>query len=136
MIYLDSNVFLYAILNDGGLGIASKKILTRLAKNEFAGCTSFLTWDEFVYTLKKRFGKDIALREGEKFLYFPNLSFLKVDQAVIFEAQNFMKKYSLNPRDAIHAASAFLNHAKEIISDDPDFDSIAELKRLPLNSQK
>ncbi len=77
-------------------------------------------------------GRDIASSEGERFLKFSNLNFLAVNEEIIFKAQELISKYNLNPRDAIHAASALVNNVDEIISDDQDFDVINEIKRIKI----
>lgn len=63
---------------------------------------------------------------------FPNLRILGVDEEIVKYAQNLIEKYNLKPRDAIHAASAIKNGAKEIITNDNDFDIVNELERVGL----
>ena len=41
-----------------------------------------------------------------------------------------MKTYEINPRDAIHLATALIFESSEIISSDTDFDNIKEIKRI------
>ena len=72
----------------------------------------------------------LALAEGRRFLEFPNLKFLKVDGPTVSRAQELISKYEIKPRGAIHAACALENGIKEIVSDDPDFDEVKELKRV------
>lgn len=136
MIYLDANIFIYAVINTDKEGEYCRKILTKLVKNELDGHTSFITWDEFVHIIKKHKGREIAILEGNKFLEFPNLRFLKVNEDVIIKAQSLISKYSINPRDAIHAATALVNNINEIISNDKDFDTIKEIKRISLERFK
>lgn len=130
MKYLDSNVFIYPILYGDKKANSCKEILLKVAKNEMKACTSILSWDEVVFVVKKFRGKEIAAIEGSKLLRMPNLIFLKVDEPIIFKAQEIVSKYHLNPRDAIHAASAISSNCNEIISDDSNFDIIPEIKRV------
>lgn len=132
MIYLDANIFLYALLNSDEKGRACRQILAKIATRQEDGCTSFLTWDELLHILKKNRERDVAIHESGQFLHFPNLSFINVDETVIFKAQELVKKYALNPRDAIHAASALMRNINRILSDDPDFDKIKEMKRVTI----
>ena len=135
MTYLDANIFIYAATDTTTMGDACRKILRKVAKKELDAFTSYLTWDEFVYKIKKEFGMEAALDQGEKFLHFFNLTLLKVDDSIISKAQELMEKYNLNPRDAIHAATALLHNIPSLTSDDADFDKIVELKRIkPLTS--
>lgn len=130
MKYIDSNIFIYPILYGDKKANSCKEILLKLARNEIKACTSILSWDEVVFIIKKFRGKEIAAIEGGKLLRMPNLIFLKVDEPIVFRAQEIVSKYHLNPRDAIHAASAISNNCSEIISDDSDFDIIPAIKRM------
>ena len=130
MIYLDSNVFVYAVINNGEMGEKSRILLRKVISREIDAGTSALTWDEIVYAIRKKAGALISVVEGEKLLAFANLNWMKADREVIFLSQKLMSKYNLKPRDAIHAATAILNKCESIITDDSDFDKIKELKRV------
>jgi len=135
MIYVDTNVFVYPTIYDEKVekkASAAKQILMKIAEGRLKSATASLTWDELVWIIRKVFGAKIAVEEGEKFLKFPNLRILAVDEKVIKEAQKLIKKYNLKPRDAIHAACALKNGIKRILSDDPDFDRVKEIKRVEL----
>ncbi len=134
MNYLDSNVFIYALIgpsNDKKV-ISSKNLISSVSKGEVKAITSFLTWDEVVYSIKKHFGLEFSLKEGKNLLNMPNLQFAEVDKNIIFLAQKIMEKYKIKPRDAIHIATALASNINEIISDDKDFDKIKEIKRKGL----
>jgi len=135
MNYIDANIFIYSVINKSNdeKTIPCKKILSQINSREMLAYTSYLTWDEFVHSIRKHDGAETAIKEGEKFLRFPNLVFLKADGNVIFKAQELISKYNLKPRDAIHAATALINGINNIISDDSDFDKIKELKRIKLD---
>ncbi|MBI2632066.1 type II toxin-antitoxin system VapC family toxin [Candidatus Pacearchaeota archaeon] len=130
MIYLDTNIFVYSAINKNEKGKECIALLTNLIENNETSCTSVLTWDEIVYTIWKKEGKELALEEGRKFLNLPNIILIEATNKVIFKSQELIENYSLKPRDAIHAATAILNKCKEIYSDDPDFDKVKELKRI------
>ena len=130
--YLDTTVFTYGILYDDEKARKSKEFVKQIAKKIFLGISSTITWDEVFYTVKKTLGKEIAIEEGKKFLELPNLLLLKLDKDILLKAQELTEKYSIDPRDAIHAATAIIHNAIEIVSDDSDFDKIKEIKRIPL----
>ncbi len=129
MIYLDTNIFVYSAINKSEKGKECIALLTKLIKNDETACTSVLTWDEIVYTIWKKEGKELALEEGRKFFNLPNIILIEATNKIMLKAQELIEKYNLKPRDAIHAATAILNNCKEIASDDPDFDKVKELKR-------
>lgn len=134
MTYLDANVFIFPIIYDVSMKEASvsKDILLKISEGTLEAATSSLTWDEVTWIVRKTLGTEYAEKEGKKFLEFPNLKILTVNEEIIKEAQRIMKSHQLKPRDSIHAACAIKNNIKEIISDDPDFDKVSELKRIKL----
>jgi len=134
MKYIDSNVFIYPVIYDYAISgvVKAKKYLLQIAKGQLKACTAALTWDELVWIVRKISNPETAISEGEKFLKFPHLLILDVNHIVLQKAQEIIEEYYLKPRDAIHAATALINNIDQIISDDEDFDTIKELKRLPI----
>ncbi len=135
MKYVDSNVFIYAVLADEATepkARLAKQILTRIADGRLIAATSSLTWDEVVWSIRGELGGRIAMEEGARFLEFPNLTLLNVDEKTIRRAQRIMAESGMKPRDAIHLACCIEGGMDEIISDDRDFDVAKEVKRLPL----
>lgn len=133
MIYIDSNIFIYSVVAKSDKQISlSKNILLKITERKFDAATSVLTWDEFVWVVRKTLGQGLVEIEGSKFLNLPNLKFIAVEESTIREAQRLVGKYTLKPRDAIHVATAISHGISQIISDDPDFDKVAELERIGL----
>ncbi|MEK6895441.1 MAG: type II toxin-antitoxin system VapC family toxin [Nanoarchaeota archaeon] len=128
--YLDTNIFMNAFLYEDDKAKKCKEIISKIARNELVGVTSALTWDEIVYSIKRLLGSEKAEISGERFLNIPNLKLLSADKNIIARSQKLIVKYKLNPRDAIHAATAMLNGCNSIISDDSDFDKVKEIKRV------
>ncbi len=136
MIYLDANIFLCATLNEGALGQKARALTAKIVKKQETGYTSYLTWDEFVHTLRKLFGREAARDQGEKLLNFLNLEFIPADEAVLSRAQQLIEKYTLDPRDAIHIASALTKQIPTIISNDSDFSKVKEIQVTSLEHYK
>lgn len=135
MKYVDSNVFILPILYEEETEKKAKSardILIKIAKGDLSAATSLLTWDEIVWVIRKLMSSEVAIKEGKKFLQFPNLEMLEIKRSVIIQAQEIVNKYYIKPRDAIHVASAIDNGIKEIISDDSGFDKIKEITRISL----
>jgi predicted nucleic acid-binding protein len=65
-------------------------------------------------------------------LNFPNLDIISTDRELISSALQLTKECNLNPRNAIHAATAIDKRADVFISTDPHFDKLKRLKRKPL----
>lgn len=132
MIYLDANIFLYVLTGNPQQSSSCLSILKQVTEGTLDGCTSYLTWDEVLYALMREIGRINAIEESRKFLTMPHLSFIDVDYSIISKAQELIEMYKVDPRDAIHAATAILNGCTEIVSDDKDFDVVKELKRVRL----
>jgi len=131
-VYIDTNIFLNPILYDINKNQEAKKsknFLEEIITNKKIGFTSVLTWDEFVWIIRKTLGINIAKEKGEQFLVFPNLKIVKLSLTTINRAQDLISNYHIQPRDAIHAASALENKINKIISFDGDFDIINEIER-------
>ena len=130
MIYLDTNVFIYAATNDDEKGNWARQILKTIIEEKEQGYTSCLTWDEVVHALWKLRGKEKAHIEGRKMLELGNIHFLPPTINIINKAQDLIEQTSLKPRDAIHAATAIVKGISNFATNDDDFDEVKELKRL------
>ena len=129
MIYLDSNVFIYAALNADDLGSKTRQLLSRIDEGHEAAASSALTFDELVWVVRKHRRKDDAWAAGRAFLELRNLKIIDVDPTVLSSALEIMEEYNLAPRDGIHAASALMQGITTMISSDGHFDRIEGLKR-------
>jgi predicted nucleic acid-binding protein len=72
--YFDSNIIIYAILDDSEKGEWTKDVLGKVQNEEMPACTSFLTFDEVFYKVKNVLGNDEALKNIEAFLTMPILT--------------------------------------------------------------
>jgi predicted nucleic acid-binding protein len=131
MLYLDSNVFIYAALNTEEIGKRARVLLRKVQQGEEQASSSVLTFDELVWAVKRHRSIEDAINAGEAFLNFPNMKLTAVDGELLALALKLIKKYKLDPRDSIHAATAILEKAEAIISTDPHFDKIKEMQRKP-----
>lgn len=96
--------------------------------------SSALSFDEVVWAVRKQRGETESINAGQAFLNISGLKILDVDHVVLTSSIGLMKRYHMNPRDSIHAASAIGVSAEIIVSEDPDFDSLSEIKRMPILS--
>jgi predicted nucleic acid-binding protein len=129
MIYIDSSLILYAILYAGRLGELARSQIQKIKEGGKA-FTSALTFDEVFWKVRKEKGFDAAVVSSEAFLLMPNLSFIDVNSEILWESLTLIKRYKLDPRDAIHAACAITSGINTMVSEDPDFDRVKELKRV------
>jgi len=127
--YIDSNIFLYAVLYDDERAQRCRKVLSEIVDGKLEAVTSVLTWDEFTHVVEKVLDRPSAVLEGERFLHFPRLSFQPCTPDVLIRAQQLRASTHLGARDSIHAASAMIAGAATLLSEDRDFDKISELNR-------
>jgi uncharacterized protein len=132
LIYLDSNVFIYASLNRRELGEKARAIIEDIETGSIPGASSALTFDELVWAVKKQRSINEGLMAGEAFLNVRGLAILDVKHQTLSSALGFMRKYHLNPRDAIHLASASIAGAEFIVTEDEDLDVPEVIKRKPI----
>ncbi len=125
MIYLDANVLIYAAANEKELGEKARRILKAALQDKNA-CTSTLTIDEVLWTLKKKLGRQEAA-VATRNLLDTGIELVAVERTDIERALLFFEG-SLDPRDAIHAAVAIRRGCETVVSTDPAFASIAGLK--------
>lgn len=133
MNYLDSNLIIYAILDETEIGDWARGVLERVQEGVLPACTSFLTFDEVFYKVNNIKGTDITIKNLEAFLTIPNMRFIDVNGTVIWKALELIRECDIHPRDAIHAATAFVAGAETIFSQDNKFDVIKYLKREWMN---
>ena len=127
MIYLDSNIFIYAIVADDKRASACRSLLKAVHDQSLEGCTSVLTWDEVVYSLQRLVGPDAGFDRGEDLLHFPNLALLACNERVLRDTCSLGRAHKLKPRDAIHVATARLAQASMFVSEDGDFRAVPNL---------
>ncbi|VVB88781.1 PIN domain protein [uncultured archaeon] len=89
--------------------------LEKVQDGKIPACTSFLTFDEVFYKVRKLKGNDAAITNIEAFLTMPNMRFMDVNDGVIWKALELIREYKLLPRDGIHAATAFNSGAEKYI---------------------
>ena len=134
VLYLDASIFLYPALQSDAKAARAAEILRDVAAGDEQATTSSLTFDEVVWKIRQRFGRETALQAADNFLAIPNLRIAAVAIEHLRSARDLMARYArLDPRDAIHAAVALSVSAKKIASDDADFEGIAGLPRLSLD---
>lgn len=129
MIYLDSNVFGYAVLGGGRKGTWCRDLIRRVAEGKDEAVTSALTLDEVVYQVRVSRGLEASIQAGEAILQMAQLTVAPADAEILWESLDLGRRFGLYPRDAIHAATAVLRGTPELFSEDADFDKVEGLRR-------
>jgi predicted nucleic acid-binding protein len=82
-----------------------------------------------IWVVAKHRSREDAITAAAAFLALPNLKLLAVNQDSLFSALTLMRRYSLDPRDAIHVSTAIINGCQAIVSADTHFDHVIEIPR-------
>ena len=131
-VFLDTNVFLYAIGAQHPLKAASQQVLEQVGNGTLAAVTSTEVIQEILYVLGRRGLRETALKLAHHAIELLD-PLLAVTQADISIACEFIDRYPTLPiRDAVHAATMLNNGISDIITSDGHFDGVEEVRRLPL----
>jgi len=126
---LDAGVFIFAALNRQSIGKRARSLIQRISEGKEEAASCALAVDEIIWVVAKYRAREDAVAAGRAFLNLPNLKILPVNQDTIITALTLMRRYELDPRDAIHASTALLNGCNEIVSADAHFDTLVEIPR-------
>jgi hypothetical protein len=129
-VFLDTNIFLYAAGPSHPLREVCAKVLVRVADGALDATINSEVVQEILYVLTRRGRRQDALTLASHLIsLFPGL--LPVTREDVTEACNLLLQYPrLSVRDAIHTATMLRNEVKTIISVDPDFDQVSQVRRL------
>ena len=132
-VYIDSNIFVYAAINNEKEGEKAREILKKVKEGTWEGTSSLLTIDEVLWIIQKNVGKEMAHEIICTILIYPNMHFVDITKSLISEAIYIYKQKNLDPRDAIHLATMNFKNTSIIATNDADFDHIDGKKRIKLN---
>ncbi|MBI4181905.1 MAG: type II toxin-antitoxin system VapC family toxin [Candidatus Aenigmarchaeota archaeon] len=127
MMYLDANVFLYALLYTDERGKTAAALIQAVREGREQACTATLTADEVAWEVQIARGREAAARALTAFLEMRHLEVVDVTREILWQARDLLAN-GLDPRDAIHAACC-LQKGAAMISEDADFDRVPGLKR-------
>jgi len=108
---------------------AVRDILSRIEAGELEAGVSVVTLTEVYYKYLQEGRSDLALTRTEQIRCASYLKKCLIDEETAIKAGEFKGKYGIPIADAFIAASAHSEDAT-IISDDPDFKKISEVKVL------
>ncbi|HDM88446.1 MAG TPA: type II toxin-antitoxin system VapC family toxin [Candidatus Bathyarchaeota archaeon] len=106
-----------------------EKVLAKIEDGEMEGAISVVTLTEIYYKYLREGGPDLAKARIDILRYAIYLKKLMIGVEAAVKAGEFKGKYNIPIADALIAASAYLDDLI-IISDDPDFKKVKEVKTL------
>jgi len=108
---------------------AVQKILSRVEAGDLEAAISVVTLTEIYYKYMKEKRADLAEARMNQLRYAVYLRKVGIDEDVAVKAGDFKGRYDISIADAFIAATAYFEEST-IISDDPDFEKILEVKTL------
>ena len=135
MIYVDTNVFIYAIENHPKYGEVCKKILLDIESEKVKASASVLVLVEIINVLTKinkilkgQGKKSLDIKENiDAILSFP-VTWFDLDFLIIKKASEYT--YNVTGVDYIHIATMEINSVTEIVSADDELDKIKFIRRI------
>jgi predicted nucleic acid-binding protein len=135
-VLIDTNVWLYHLEGNPEFGDAASEVISAMERGVFQGIVSELTLMELQVKPLRLDRQDIA-DEYELLLdHFPNLVFAPVLRDVLTFAAWLRAKYLLKAPDAIVLATRVKQGATLAISNDQQWQRVAEISTRPLKSSK
>ena len=116
LFYINTNFLIYLFVKEEEEGI---RIINKL--KEVNLCTSTLTYDEFIWVIRKISNKETSLKASDYFLNLDFLKILELNKETLTISNEAMKEFDLKPRDSLHYASMKQKQIKNIVTDDKDF---------------
>lgn len=134
-VYVDTNIFLYAIGTEHRYRDACRALVQALGTRSIRGETSVETLQEIVHHRRRR-GDTAATERGRQAVALCH-TVHTLDTAVALAALDLIDRHPALPtRDAVHAATALTNGILTVLSADQDFDGVAGLTRIdPLDRE-
>ena len=135
MIYLDTNVIIYAIANDEKYGKSCKNILLDIESKKIEVCASTLVLVEIINVLnnlnkilKKDSKKELDIKKNVDSILSLPIIWFNLDLFIIKRAAEY--KYNIIGVDYLHMASMEINSVTQIISADKELDKVEFIKRI------
>jgi len=128
--FIDTNIFLYSVGREHPLKPGSVAVIHRIRDGEITAVINTEIIQEILYHFQsiKQFLIGIRLAKDAVSI---SSRILPVQETDLSRAIELLESYpKIQTRDAFHAATMIHNGINEIVSTDPHFDLIPEIKRV------
>lgn len=126
--YFDSNIFIFAAIDNGKLGNDCREIMKLINEQSILAAASYMVIDEVLWVLKKNIGKEDAIKIVKAILSMP-IKWIDMDEQIVIETIGVFEETTLDPRDSVHNASMKKVGLTTVISEDGDLDKVAGIVR-------
>ena len=135
MIYLDTNVIIYAIENHPKYGSKCKEILNHIKTERLRAHCSVIVLVEMINVLAKMNKslkiagqKQLDIRDNISAVLSLPITWSDASFAIIHRASEY--SYDISGTDYMHIATMELNGVNRVISADSDFDEVKFIERI------
>jgi len=129
MIYIDTNIWIYAITAHPKYGKKCKQILEKLEKGEFKAAISVQVLSEVAGVLYQQFGVKDTVGHITAILSYP-LEVIDLTPDIVVRGAEYSRDYGILPYDGIHVATALGQMVKKILSADRELDKVTIVERV------
>jgi len=128
--FIDTNIFLYSVGRDHPFKPGSVAVIHRIQDGEIMAVINTEIVQEILYHFQSIKQLLLGIRLAKDAVSISS-QILPVEEEDLSLAIELLESYpKIQTRDAFHAATMIHNGIKEIISTDPHFDLIPEIKRI------
>ncbi len=128
--FIDTNIFLYSVGRDHPLKPGCVAVIHRIRDGEITAVINTEIIQEILYHFESIKQLLVGIRLAKDTVSISS-RILPVEERDLSLAIGLLESYpKIQTRDAFHAATMIHNGIKEIISTDPHFDLIHEIKRI------
>ena len=128
--FIDTNIFLYSIGRDHPLKSASVTAIRRIRDGQITAVINTEIFQEILYHFQSIKQLPIGVRLAKDAVSLSS-RILPVEEIDLLLAIDLLEAYpKIQTRDAVHAATMIHNGITEIISTDPHFNLIPEIRRI------
>lgn len=128
MIYIDTNVWIYAAIAHPRYGRRCKAILEWIEKGELKAIISAQVLSEVAGVLYQQYRED-PTKHVVAVLSYP-VKIVDVTPDIVLRAVEYSRDYGILPYDGIHVASAVSSLVTEVLSADKELDKVDIIKRI------
>ena len=140
-VYVDTNIFVYAIENHPKYGKSCARILSDIQERRTEAYCSILVLVELINVLaklnrifSKKGQKTLVIRDNVRAMLSLPIVWIDLDFFIIEIASAY--GYSVNGVDYVHIASMETNSLTQILSADEELDNVESIRRVDPNDYR
>lgn len=129
MNYIDTNIWIYAIIADPKYGVGCKRILEDIENEKINAIISTQVLTEVIGVLYRQYNVKGAINHLDAILSYP-IDVELVTPDIIRKASEYARDYNILPYDAIHIAVCAHRAIKNIVSADKELSKVGFIERI------